>query len=67
MSLVITNLPDELRLVDGKIVMKDGSDLEAYMKQFASDAKVSAEEPMILMKRSTVQKILCNQFFNFVA
>ena len=44
-------LPDKLRLVDGELVCADGSDVRAYLREFASAAKVTPDTPMVIMRR----------------
>lgn len=42
---------DVLRLVDGKLVLKDGSDPTDYLKAWANEAGVSSDTPINVMRR----------------
>lgn len=48
-------LPDKLRLVDGELVMIDGSDVREYLRQWAIEAKVTANTPINVMARKVVE------------
>ena len=47
---------DVLRLVDGKLVLKDGSDPTDYLKAWANEAGVSSDTPINLLRRDSYVK-----------
>lgn len=46
-------LPNKLRLVDGELVCVDGSDVKAYLREWAEQAKVTADTPINIMRRDS--------------
>jgi hypothetical protein len=51
---VSKSLPDKLRIVDGELVMVDGSDVRAYLREWAEQAKVTANTPVNIMRREAI-------------
>lgn len=49
--------PDVLRCVKGKIVMADGSDATAYLKQWAKFCKLTPDTPINLTRRDQHMKM----------
>lgn len=49
-------LPNRLRLVDGELVMADGSDVREYLREFARRNCIDGNTPMTLVERSTAQR-----------
>lgn len=43
--------PDQLRMVNGKLVLKDGRDAAEYLKAWADDQGIPPDMPLILGPR----------------
>lgn len=50
-------IPTRLRIVEGRVVLDDGSDPTQYLKDFALKCGVSADEPVCVMKSSAAQSM----------
>lgn len=53
-----SNLPDRLRLRDGVLGMADGSSVTAYLQDRQAASGYGSDEPMVLMPRKSVAKLV---------
>ena len=51
-------LPDQLRIVDGKLVLKDGSDATEYLRAACERGVIKEGEPVNLMRRELAIRTL---------
>lgn len=47
----MSDLPNQLRIVDGELVCADGSDVRAYLREWAEQANVTPDTPINIMRR----------------
>lgn len=51
-------IPDRLRIVDGELVMADGSDVREYLRAFAKRQGITENTPVSLMSRNIVLDLI---------
>lgn len=52
--------PNKLRLAQGRITLADGADPTEYLRQWAADAGVTADEPVCVLRRSDLVALLAD-------
>lgn len=47
-----TQIPNMLRIVDGELICKDGSDVKEYLRKYSEDTGITPDTPIILVQQS---------------
>lgn len=56
MNNIFSDMPSELILVDGKVLMKDGSDSQEYLRKFQRDTGIKDASFINLVPRYVAQR-----------
>ena len=54
---MIKTPPNNLRLIDGELVMADGSDVREYLRAWAERVGITSDTPLSMLTRDDLMKL----------